>query len=212
MKNPQRFFPLAILTDYAVTKKHTPVITSSLVGGVHQKLLQTLPQNRWVQGRLVFSGTALSVCIALAGFSLPTLFNTAQAAPSGGKVVGGSGTISKEDLETIIKQTSQNMAIDWDTYRNKNNIDASEIVKYIQPNGQSISLNRILGVNGSTIAGKIQSNGQVILINPNGLLFTETAVLNVGGIIASGLNMSTKDFMNGVTEHLNVRYDERMAA
>ncbi|MCP4324005.1 MAG: filamentous hemagglutinin N-terminal domain-containing protein, partial [Alteromonadales bacterium] len=85
------------------------------------------------------------------------------------------------------------MAIDWDSY----NIDATEVVKYIQPNGKSISLNRILGVNGSTIAGRIESNGQVILVNPNGLVFTESAVLNVGGIIASGLNMNTSDFMNG---------------
>ncbi|MCP4395627.1 MAG: filamentous hemagglutinin N-terminal domain-containing protein [Alphaproteobacteria bacterium] len=59
-------------------------------------------------------------------------------------------------------------------------MDATEVVKYIQPNGKSISLNRILGVNGSTIAGRIESNGQVILINPNGLVFTESAVLNVG--------------------------------
>ncbi|MCP4277597.1 MAG: filamentous hemagglutinin N-terminal domain-containing protein, partial [Gammaproteobacteria bacterium] len=174
-------------------KKAAPVVKSSLVGAFHQKLLQTLPQNRWVQRRLAFSGTALSVCITLAGFSLPTLFNPVQAAPSGGKVVGGTGTISKDDLETIIKQTSQNMAIDWDSY----NIDATEVVKYIQPNGKSISLNRILGVNGSTIAGRIESNGQVILVNPNGLVFTESAVLNVGGIIASGLNMNTSDFMNG---------------
>ncbi|PKF62155.1 hypothetical protein CW745_07095, partial [Psychromonas sp. psych-6C06] len=174
----------------AVSQK---VVTSSLVGAFHQNLLQSLPQNRWVQRRLRFSGTALSVCITLAGFSLPTLFNEAHAGPKGGVVVGGTGTISKDDLATIIKQTSQNMAIDWDSY----NIDATEVVKYIQPNGKSISLNRILGVNGSTIAGKIQSNGQVILINPNGLVFTETAVLNVGGIIASGLNMKTSDFMNG---------------
>ncbi|MCP4322067.1 MAG: hypothetical protein GY787_09500 [Alteromonadales bacterium] len=79
MKNSQVFSPLAVFN-----KKAAPVVKSSLVGAFHQKLLQTLPQNRWVQRRLAFSGTALSVCITLAGFSLPTLFNTAQAAPSGG--------------------------------------------------------------------------------------------------------------------------------
>jgi filamentous hemagglutinin family protein len=96
--------------------------------------------------------------------------------------VGGSGDISKVDVNTtLINQSSQHMAINWDSY----NVAANETVRYVQPSASAISLNRILGVNGSTIAGQIQSNGQVILINPNGLVFTDTSVLNVGGIIAS---------------------------
>jgi len=107
--------------------------------------------------------------------------------------VGGEGDISKVDTTTIINQATQHMAINWESY----NVGANETVRYIQPNANAVSLNRILGVNGSTIAGNIESNGQVILINPNGLVFTETSVLNVGGIIASGLDMSPADFMNG---------------
>jgi len=37
----------------------------------------------------------------------------------------------------------------------------------------------------------------VILVNPNGIFFTPTAVVNVGGIIASGLDIKPDDFMNG---------------
>jgi filamentous hemagglutinin family protein len=127
------------------------------------------------------STTAFSVCLALSSFTLPTIINPAYAAgPKGGVVVGGSGDISKVDVNTtLINQSSQHMAINWDSY----NVAANETVRYVQPS--AISLNRILGVNGSTIAGQIQSNGQFILINPNGLVFTDTAVLNVGGIIAS---------------------------
>ncbi len=55
MKALQRFFPLAVFN-----KESAPVVNSALVGELHQKLLQTLPQNRWVQRRLAFSGTALS--------------------------------------------------------------------------------------------------------------------------------------------------------
>ncbi|KGJ94785.1 beta strand repeat-containing protein, partial [Colwellia psychrerythraea] len=141
------------------------------------------------------SSTAFSVCLALSSYALPVLINPAFAnGPKGGVVVGGSGDISKIDAATtLINQSSQHMAINWDSY----NIAANETVRYVQPNASAISLNRILGVNGSTIAGQIQSNGQVILINPNGLVFTDTSVLNVGGIIASGLDMSPTDFMNG---------------
>jgi len=116
-----------------------------------------------------------------------------QAAPVGGQVVGGTGSISQSGLNTTINQTSQNMAINWQTY----NVYQNERVQYIQPNTSSISLNRILSNNGSTIAGRIDANGQVILVNPNGIFFTSTAVVNVGGIIASGLDITPNDFMNG---------------
>jgi len=89
------------------------------------------------------------------------------AGPTGGAVVGGAGSISQSGVNTTINQTSQNMAIDWQSY----NLSANERVQYIQPNASSISLNRILSQNGSTIAGRIDANGQVILVNPNGIYY-----------------------------------------
>ncbi|VAW84677.1 Large exoproteins involved in heme utilization or adhesion [hydrothermal vent metagenome] len=121
------------------------------------------------------------------------LIPSAHAAPSGGEIVGGAGRISQSGANTTINQSTQNMAIDWQSY----NVNANERVQYIQPNSSSISLNRILSQSGSTIAGRIDANGQVILVNPNGVFFTPTAIVNVGGIIASGLNIQPDDFMNG---------------
>jgi len=115
------------------------------------------------------------------------------AGPAGGEVVGGSGSINQSGANTTINQNSQNMAIDWQSY----NVNVDERVQYIQPNAASISLNRILSSNGSTIAGRIDANGQVILVNPNGIFFTPTSIVNVGGIIASGLDIQPTDFMNG---------------
>ncbi|MEW5755690.1 MAG: filamentous hemagglutinin N-terminal domain-containing protein, partial [Pseudomonadota bacterium] len=118
---------------------------------------------------------------------------SAHAAPAGGNVVGGAGSISQSGVNTTIHQASQNMAIDWQSY----NVNVGERVQYIQPNASSISLNRILSNQGSTIAGRIDANGHVILVNHNGIFFTPTSVLNVGGIIASGLDIQPSDFMNG---------------
>ena len=61
----------------------------------------------------------------------------------------------------------------------------------------SIALNCILGNNGSTIQVKIDANGQVILVNPNGIFFTSTATINIGGLVALSLDMTPSDFMNG---------------
>jgi filamentous hemagglutinin family protein len=117
----------------------------------------------------------------------------ASAGPEGGQVVGGAGSINQSGLNTTINQATQNMAINWQSY----NVNIDERVQYIQPNSSSISLNRIFSNNGSSIAGRIDANGQVILVNPNGVFFTPTSVVNVGSIIASTLDMTPTDFMNG---------------
>ncbi|TYK64188.1 beta strand repeat-containing protein, partial [Colwellia echini] len=142
---------------------------------------------------LVLSSTALSVCMAFSTYTLPTLLQTAVAGPEGGAVVGGSGDITKLTNSTIINQTSQQMAINWDSY----NVNKNERVQYIQPNSQSISLNRILSSDGSTIAGNINANGQVFLVNPNGIVFTQSSIINVGGLVASSLDINPQAFLNG---------------
>jgi len=128
------------------------------------------------------SSTAFSVCVSLSSYALPAIVNPALAAgPKGGVVVSGSGSITKDAAETIIKQNSQHMAINWDSY----NVASNERVQYIQPNSQSVSLNNILSSNGSVIAGNIDANGKVILVNPNGIVFTQTSTINVGSLVAS---------------------------
>lgn len=139
-----------------------------------------------------FKQRPVSDAVHVALYSM-LLVSSVQAAPTGGQVVGGSGAISQTGAQTTINQASQNMAINWQSY----DVNSNERVQYIQPNASSISLNRILSNNGSTIAGHIDANGQVILVNPNGIFFTPTSVINVGGIIASGLDISPTDFMNG---------------
>ncbi|MGL6159777.1 two-partner secretion domain-containing protein, partial [Microbulbifer sp.] len=117
----------------------------------------------------------------------------AYAAPKGGVVVGGDGTIDTKDLTTIIDQKTDLLAIDWDSF----NLSEEELVKFLQPDSSSIVLNRILDQSPSEIRGAIEANGNVILANPRGVLFTETATINVGAITAAGLDMDPNDFMSG---------------
>jgi len=52
--------------------------------------------------------------------------------------------------------------------------------------------------NGSeTGSGTLSTNGKVFLINPNGVLFAPGSSVNVGGLVASTLNISDSDFLNG---------------
>ena len=49
----------------------------------------------------------------------------------------------------------------------------------------------------SQIFGRISSNGQVFISNPNGVLFGSTARVEVGGLFATTLSTNDNDFMSG---------------
>ncbi|WP_444908537.1 filamentous hemagglutinin N-terminal domain-containing protein [Microbulbifer sp. TRSA005] len=131
--------------------------------------------------------------LAYAGMFAGLLSPLAHAGPEGGVVTGGSGTIDVNGTITTIDQNTDLLSIDWDSF----NLSAEELVKFLQPNTSSVVLNRILDQSASKIHGSIEANGHVILVNPRGVLFTESATINVGAITASGLDMSPEDFMNG---------------
>jgi len=116
-----------------------------------------------------------------------------MAAPVGGQIGAGSGTIVQSGLTTTINQASQNLAINWQSF----GIAANEAVRFNQPSASSIALNRITGQNPSQIFGSLSANGQVFILNPNGVLFGQGSQVNVGGLVASTLSLSDADFMVG---------------
>jgi filamentous hemagglutinin family protein len=128
--------------------------------------------------------TAVALVFALTPFS-------AFALPAGGQIVVGSGTISQSGNTMTITQTSQNMAANWTSF----SIAKPETVNTVQPNSSAIALFRVLGSDPSRIDGIFNANGQVFLLNPNGILFGKTAQVNVGGLVVSTLSLSDADFM-----------------
>ncbi|AAZ19629.1 possible heme-hemopexin-binding/utilization protein [Psychrobacter arcticus 273-4] len=113
------------------------------------------------------------------------------AQPVGGVVSAGNANISSMPGSMTINQTSQNVAINWQSF----NIQSGESVNFVQPNSSSVALNRVLGSDPSSIMGNLSANGKVFLVNPNGVLFGKDATVNVGGLVASTLNITDADFM-----------------
>jgi filamentous hemagglutinin family protein len=106
----------------------------------------------------------------------------AFANPSGGVVVGGGATISGQGTPTVtVNQTTNAAVLSWQKF----NIAQGETTNFVQPGVRSIALNRILDGQASSILGNLNANGRVYLINPNGILFGATAVVNVGGLAAA---------------------------
>jgi filamentous hemagglutinin family protein len=136
-----------------------------------------------------FTRTPLACCLAALLGGAPF---TAYAGPEGGQVTGGDGAITYGQTTTIT-QNSSSLAIDWQSF----NVSADEAVKFVQPSSSSVVLNRILDQNPSEIFGSIDANGRVFLSNPNGLIFGATATINVGSLVATGLDISSEEFMAG---------------
>ncbi len=131
----------------------------------------------------------LATSLLLAPFSL-----MAATLPENGSITLGAGSISTPSShEMLINQNSQKMAIDWHSF----NIAPGSKVTFQQPDSQSIALNRVLGTDPSAIYGILDANGQVFLINPNGVLIGKGAQVNVGGLVASTLELSNEDFLKG---------------
>ena len=91
----------------------------------------------------------------------------AQAAPQGGVIVGGQGSINTEPNVTNINQQTNSMVVDWSSF----NVGNQETVNFNQPSSNAAALNRIYDQNPSQIFGAINANGRVFLSNPNGMIF-----------------------------------------
>lgn len=86
---------------------------------------------------------------------------------------------------------SPDTILDWQSF----SIDANHGVHFQQQDAASQVLNRVTGNDPSQIFGSLTSNGNVWLINPHGVLFGEGARVDVGGLVASTLDISNLDFL-----------------
>ncbi len=131
---------------------------------------------------------------ALASSLLMMFGSTLYALPANGVVAAGSANIATNGARNlIITQTSQNAALNWQSF----SIGAGEAVQFLQPNSNSVAMNRVLGSDPSNILGSLTANGKVFLVNPNGILFGQGASVNVGGLVASTRDISDADLMAG---------------
>ncbi|WP_114652531.1 filamentous hemagglutinin N-terminal domain-containing protein [Polynucleobacter necessarius] len=121
----------------------------------------------------------------------------ANAPPTGGNVVAGSATISQTQTANSatmnINQTSQRAVVNWNGF----NVGKNAQVNFNQPNAQAVTLNRVTSASASMIDGAVRANGQVVLVNPNGVTFGKGADINAAAVVATTMNIANKDFMEG---------------
>ncbi|MBL6450156.1 MAG: filamentous hemagglutinin N-terminal domain-containing protein, partial [Faecalibacterium prausnitzii] len=113
--------------------------------------------------------------------------------PTGGQIVAGSGSIQTPSGNQMnIHQSSQNMVANWNSF----DIGKGNTVQFYQPDSSAVALNRVVGGGESQIMGNLKANGQVFLVNPNGVLFGKEASVSTSGFVASTRDIKNDDFMN----------------
>lgn len=123
----------------------------------------------------------LPLLLSVPGFSLP----------EGPLFIQGEGLTESTAPRTLEVRASDRSILHWDAF----SVASDETVVFDLPNIQSAILNRIVGPAPSEIFGRISSNGQVVFINPNGVLVGREAVIDTARWIASTLDLQDRDFL-----------------
>jgi filamentous hemagglutinin len=108
--------------------------------------------------------------------------------------LGTGSTLAGTANSLIVNQATSTAIFNWSSF----NISTGNTVQFVQPSTSSVALNRIFDPNVTTIAGNLKANGQVYLINPNGILFGSGANVDVAGLVASTSNLSDARITSGL--------------
>jgi len=116
------------------------------------------------------------------------------ALPSDPTVQEGSADIHQHSPDTLhIHQSTDKAIIDWRSF----GILGNEQVDFQLPSANGVTLNRVTGNEPSAIFGKLTSNGNLFLINPNGILFGAGSQIDVNGLVATTSDIRNEDFLTG---------------
>ncbi|HHV6976423.1 TPA: filamentous hemagglutinin N-terminal domain-containing protein [Haemophilus influenzae] len=121
--------------------------------------------------------------------------------PQHQETVSGNVTVTTTADKMTIKQDSNKAQINWKSF----DIGKKKEVEFEQPSQNAVAYNRVTGGNASQIQGKLKANGKVYLANPNGVIITKGAEINVAGLFAT-----TKD-LERISENGNSNQFTRKA-
>lgn len=151
-------------------------------------------------------------------FALEAAMTQVHALPTNPQVVQGEVNLSAQPNTLNIHQASQRAVLEYQQF----SIGANEQVIFHQPNAQALTLNKVTGPDASVIAGQLQANGQVFLVNPQGVFFSPSAQVDVSGLVVTTLDIAADDFMSGdftlmspgtgkIENHGNIQTDHILA-
>ena len=114
--------------------------------------------------------------------------------PTGGNVAAGQAAISRSGAALNVDASTNRTIVNWDSF----NVGVGNVANFNLPNVNAAILNRVTTPNmPSTIAGVVNSNGHVMLVNPSGIMVTASGMVNTNGFTASTFDVTNQDFLDG---------------
>ena len=149
------------------------------------------------KGRKKTSGKCRIFTLLLAS-SLGTLSAhaapAANALPTGESVASGSATFDRTvSNQLTVNQSTAKLITNWNSF----DIGSNGKVIFAQPDAASIALNRVTTGSPTEIFGQLSANGQLVLVNPNGITFGAGSQTSAAAIVASSLDTLDSDFNAG---------------
>ena len=118
-------------------------------------------------------------------------------------------TVSGENVTVQVKQNAQQALLHWQTL----NVGKKTTLHFDQSTGganapQWIAFNHIKdpSANPTQILGTIKAEGQVYLINPNGIIFGGSSTVNARGLTASSLPINTNLIQQGLLNNRDAQF------
>ena len=133
-------------------------------------------------------GALLAACVV----AMPA----ALALPTGWQVVEGSVSFDQQGDVLNITSTTNTAVINYITF----NVGSGETINFIMPNAGASILNRVIGGNISNIAGSINANGRLGIVNTAGIQVANTAQIQAAALLATTLNISNQDFFSNTMQ------------
>jgi len=129
----------------------------------------------------LFQGGIL--CLFLASYAQAQSVSN-NALPTNPNIESGTASITQSTNQLTINQSTDKLITNWSSF----NIGKDATVQFNQPSSTSSALNRVSSNDPSYIFGSLRANGQVILINPSGVIFGQGARFDAGSFVASTLH------------------------
>ena len=158
---------------------------ASLFGWLNQRLARCGPLSAF-RNRLfsrVVSAMLSAILLCPVAFALPT----------GWEVVSGNVQFETAGNTLNVTSASSSAIINYQSF----NLAAGETINFNMLLSGSSILNNVIGGGASNIAGRINANGQVFLVNTAGINFANSAQVNAGSLIASSLALNPNDYLAG---------------
>ncbi|GAB5403930.1 MAG: hypothetical protein Aurels2KO_21610 [Aureliella sp.] len=107
--------------------------------------------------------------------------------------MAGTATINSVGSTLNVNASSDRAVVNWNSF----SVGQGNTANFNLPSASSAILNRVTtpGV-PSVIAGQLNSNGNVFLVNPSGVVVGNTGVINTNGFTASTFDTTNRQFMD----------------